>query len=131
VLDATARRQLAAAQEQQRQARPQLVPSDSPAHDQARQSFIEAAGLVARELRASAALLDAARLQEVRRQLLTRPALEGLNWDNVEKVLAVVDKLDILKDDPVVQQLRRGVQQLERPAQTQPTLQKIRPGPRL
>ena len=129
--DATERRQLAAAQEQLRQAGPKLVPSDSPAHDQARQSFIEAAGQVARELRASAALLDAARLQEVSRQLLTRPALEGLNRENVEKVLAVVDKLDTLKDNPAVQQLRRAVQQLEQPAQTQPMQQKNRPGPRL
>jgi hypothetical protein len=129
--DASERRQLAAAQEQQRQAGPKLVPSDSPAHDQARQSFIEAAGQVARELRASAALLDAARLQEVSRQLLTRPALEGLNRENVEKVLAVVDKLDMLKDNPAVQQLRQAVHQLEQPAQTQPPQQKNRPSPRL
>ncbi|MDO7848589.1 toprim domain-containing protein [Hymenobacter sp. M29] len=129
--DATERRQLAAAQEQQRQTGPQLVPSDSPAHDQARQSFIEAAGLVARELRASTALLDAARLQEVSRQLLTRPALQGLNRENVEKVLAVVDKLNTLKDNPAVQQLRQAVQQLEQLAQAQPVPQKNRPGPRL
>jgi hypothetical protein len=129
--DASERRQLAAAQEQQRQAGPKLVPSDFPAHDQARQSFIEAAGQVARELRASAALLDAARLQEVSRQLLTRPALEGLNRENVEKVLAVVDKLDMLKDNPAVQQLRQAVHQLEQPAQTQPPQQKNRPSPRL
>ena len=128
--DVSERRQLAAAQEQQRQAGPKLVPSDSPAHDQARQSFIEAAGQVARELRASAALLDAARLQEVSRQLLTRPALEGLNRENVEKVLAVVDKLDTLKYNPAVRQLRQAVQQLEQPAQT-PMQQKTRPGPRL
>jgi hypothetical protein len=49
----------------------------------------------------------------------------------VEKVLAVVDKLDTLKDNPAVQQLRQAVQQLERPAQTQPPQQKNRPGPRL
>ncbi|WP_201982590.1 toprim domain-containing protein [Hymenobacter rubidus] len=131
VPDAMERRQLAAAQEQLRQAGPKLVPSDSPAHDQARQSFIEAAGLVARELRESAATLNAARLQEVSRQLLTKPALEGLNRENVEKVLAVVDKLDRLKDNPAVQQLRQAVQQLEQPAQTQQMLQKPRPGPRL
>ncbi|AIZ65570.1 hypothetical protein PK28_18295 (plasmid) [Hymenobacter sp. DG25B] len=131
VPDAMERRQLAAAQEQLRQAGPKLVPSDSPAHDQARQSFIEAAGLVARELRESAATLNAARLQEVSRQLLTKPALEGLNRENVEKVLAVVDKLDTLKDNPAVQQLRQAVQQLEQPAQTQQVLQKPRPGPRL
>lgn len=129
--DATERRQLAAAQEQQRQAVPKLVPSDSPAHDQARQSFIEAAGQVVRELRESAATLNAARLQEVSRQLLTKPALEGLNRENVEKVLSVVDKLDTLKDNPFVQQLRRAVQQLEQPAQAQPVKQKNRPGPRL
>ncbi len=129
--DATERRQLAIAQEQQRRAGPELVPSDSPAHDQARQSFIEAAGLVARELRESAATLNAARLQEVSRQLLTKPALEGLNRENVEKVLAVVDKLDTLKDNPAVQQLRQAVRQLEQPAQTQPVPQKPRPGPRL
>jgi hypothetical protein len=122
---------LAAAQEQLRQAGPKLVPSDSPAYDQARQSFIEAAGQVARELRASAALLDAARLQEVSRQLVAKPGLEGLNRENVEKVLAVVDKLDTLKDNPAVQQLRQAVQQLERPAQTQPPQQKNRPAPRL
>lgn len=129
--DATERRQLAIAQEQQRRAGPELVPSDSPAHDQARQSFIEAAGLVARELRESAATLNAARLQEVSRQLLTKPALEGLNRENVEKVLAVVDKLDTLKDNPAVQQLRQAVRQLEQPAQTQTVPQKPRPGPRL
>lgn len=131
VPDAMERRQLAAAQEQLRQAGPKLVPSDSPAHDQARQSFIEAADLVARELRESAATLNAARLQEVSRQLLTKPALQGLNRDNVEKVLAVVDKLDTLKDNPAVQQLRQAVQQLEQPAQTQPIPQKPRSGPRL
>lgn len=73
--DAAERRQLAAAQEQARQAGPQLVPSGSAAHDQARHAFIEAAGQVARELRQSAAALDAARLQEVSRQLLTKSVL--------------------------------------------------------
>lgn len=110
VQDATERRQLAAAQEQQRLAGPQLVPSDSPAHDQARQSFIQAAGQVAKELRESAAGLDAARLQEVSRQLVKKPALAGLNRENVEKVLAVVDKLVTLKDSAAVQQLRQAVQ---------------------
>ena len=117
VPDATERRQLAAAQEQQRRAGPQLVPSDSPGHDQARQSFIQAAGLVVKELRESAADLDAARLQEVSKQLVRKPELTGLNRENVEKVLAVVDRLEALKGSPAVQLLRQAVQVLKAPAQ--------------
>lgn len=117
VPDATERRQLAAAQEQQRRAGPQLVPSDSPGHDQARQSFIQAGGLVVKELRESAADLDAARLQEVSKQLVRKPELTGLNRENVEKVLAVVDRLEALKGSPAVQLLRQAVQVLKAPAQ--------------
>lgn len=127
VPDATERRQLAAAQEQQRQAGPPLVPSDSLAHDQARQSFIHAAGQVARELRDHAANLDAARLQEVSKQLVQKPELTGLNRENVEKVLAVVDRLEALKGSPAVQQLRQAVRLLEEPATSQQIDQKPRP----
>ncbi|HEX8326115.1 MAG TPA: toprim domain-containing protein [Hymenobacter sp.] len=128
VQDAAGRRQLAAAQEQQRRAGPQLVPSDSPAHDQARQSFIEAAGQVARELRASAALLDAARLQEVSKQLLTKPALTGVNQENIGKVLTALDKLEGLKANPAVAQLRQAVQILQKPlSPTQEVNQRSRP----
>lgn len=114
--DATERRQFAAAQEQQRQAGPVLVPSGSKAHDQARQSFIQAASQVAKELRDHAANLDAARLQEVSKQLAKKPELAGLNRENVEKVLAVVDRLNGMKDNPAVQQLRQAVQTLQMPA---------------
>lgn len=122
--DAAERRQRAAAQEQQRQAGLQLVPSDSPAHDQARQSFIAAAGRVASVLRESAATIDAARLQEVSKQLLTKSVLTGMNQENVEKVLAVVDSLVSLKNSPAVQQLRQAVYTLAQPNQVLPVQQK-------
>ncbi|WP_460502749.1 hypothetical protein, partial [Hymenobacter agri] len=130
------RRQLAAAQEHQRQAGPLLVPSKSLAHDQARQSFIEAAGLVVKELRGHAANLEAARLQEVSRQLARKPELAGLNRENVEKVLAVVAGLDALKSMPAVQQLRQAVQVLNSPglkpsAEMNPAPGQRRAGPRL
>lgn len=125
--DASKRRQLAAVQEQQRQAGPQLVPSDSPGHDQARQSFIQAAGQVVKELRESAADLDAARLQEVSKQLVRKPELTGLNRENVEKVLAVVDRLEALKGSPAVQQLRQAVRALEAPTVSQQIGQKPKP----
>jgi len=137
--DAAARRQLAAAQEQLREAGPQLVPSDSSGHDHARQSFIQAAGQVVKELRESAADLDAARLQEVSKQLVRKPELTGLNRENVEKVLAVVDRLEALKGSSAVQQLRQAIHQLEQPAQGLPVQHKPaplvpesrKPGPRL
>ena len=126
--DATERRQLAAALEQQRQAGPVLVPSDSLAHDQARQSFIQAAGQVASALRESAALLEAARLQEVSRQLLTKSVLTGVNQENVGKVLAVVDTLDGLKASPAVAQLRQAAQMLQQPvAPTQDVRPRTKP----
>lgn len=137
--DAVERRQRAAAREQQRQAGAPLVPSDSLAHDQARQVFIQASGQLVRDLRAGAANLEAARLQEVSRQLVSKPELSGLNRENVEKVLAVVDKLEALKDTPAVQQLRQAVQVLQmptlnpsaglNPAPLSP--ESRRPGPRL
>ncbi|WP_324679643.1 toprim domain-containing protein [Hymenobacter sp. GOD-10R] len=139
VADAAERRQLAIAQEQQRQAGPPLVPSDSPTHDLARQTFIKAAGQLVHDLRESAANLDAARLQEVSRQLVKKPELSGLNRENVDKVLAVVDKLVNLKDSPAVQQLRQAVQVLGNPtpstapkheATPQPP-ENRRPGPRI
>jgi hypothetical protein len=130
VPDAAERRQLAAAQLEQRQKGPALVPSDSPAHDQTRLLFIEAAAWVAKELRGYAANLDAARLQEVSKQLLTKPALTGVNQENVEKVLAVVDTLDALKTSPAVAQLRQAAHALHTPAvASQEARQRI--GPRL
>ena len=125
--DATERRQHAAAQEQQRQAGPPLVPSDSLAYDQARQSFIQAAGLVVKELRESAADLDAARLQEVSKQLVRKPELTGLNRENVEKVLAVVDRLEALKGSPAVQQLRQAVRLLKTPIISHQIDRKLKP----
>ncbi|WP_170172711.1 toprim domain-containing protein [Hymenobacter rigui] len=128
--DATERRQLAAAREQERQAGASLVPSGSRTHDQARQSFIEAAGRVARALRDGAATLDAARLQEVSKQLLTKSVLTGVNQENVGKVLAVVDTLDALKANPAVAQLRQAAQVLQTPVA--PAQQgRQRPAPRL
>lgn len=111
--DAAERRQLAAAREQERQAGPPLRPSDSPARDQARQDLIEAARQVVRELRVCAAGLEAARLQEVSKQRLTRPELTGINQGNVARVLAVVDTLDTLKTSPAVMQLRQAAQLLQ------------------
>lgn len=128
--DATERRQLAAAQELQRRAGPSLVPSNSLAHDQARQVFIQASGQLVKDLRMGAANLEAARLQEVSRQLVSKPELLGLNRENVAKVLAVVDKLVTLKDTPAVQQLRQAVQVLQTPATPAPDI-RPRPGPRL
>ncbi len=128
--DAAARRQLAAAQEQQRQASPQLVPNDSPGRDQARQSFIQAAGQVVKELRERAADLDAARLQEVSKQLVRKQELTGLNRENVEKVLDLVDRLEALKGSPAVQHLRQVVQVLEAPEQLKHELPVRKPGMR-
>lgn len=48
----------------QRPVGPQLVPSESLAHDQARQSFIQAAGQVVNERRDHAAGLNTARLMK-------------------------------------------------------------------
>ena len=120
VQDQTERRQLATAQEQgkeqQKLAGPQIQPSDSPAHDQARMSFVQAAGPLARELREAGAGLDAARLQEVSKYLLKQPELRATDQENLDKVLAVVDKSPALKESPAVQELRQAVQVLSTPA---------------
>ena len=120
VQDQTERRQVAAAQEQaqqqQQQAGPQIQPSDSPAHDHARLSFVQAAGPLAKELREAGAGLDAARLQEVGKFLLKQPELRATDKENLDKVLAVVDKSPALKDRPEVQELRQAVQVLSTPA---------------
>ncbi|UYZ65311.1 toprim domain-containing protein [Hymenobacter weizhouensis] len=122
--DAAERRQQAAAREQTRQAGAALVPSGSAARDQARHAFIHAAGQVARELRKSAATLDAARLQEVSRQLLTKATLTGVNQENVGKVLAVVDTLETVKASPAVIQLRQAAHLLQQPTEL---AQEVRP----
>ncbi|AYA39085.1 hypothetical protein D3Y59_18040 (plasmid) [Hymenobacter oligotrophus] len=71
-----------------------------------------------------AAGLEAARLQEVSKQLLTRPALTGINQENIARVLAVVDTLDTLKTSPAVTQLRQAAQLLQVP---KPLTQENRP----
>jgi hypothetical protein len=51
----------------------------------------------------------------VSRQLLKKPELKDVNQENIEKVLAVVDKLDTLTVNPAVKQLRQAVQILQKP----------------
>lgn len=144
VQDATERRQLAAAQEQakeqHRQAGPQIQPSESPAHDQARQTFIDAAGLVAKLLRESGAGLEAAFLQQLSKNVVRQPEIKGIDQENLTKVLAKVDKLPALKDSAEVAQIRQAVQVLDKPVQgygqaqqkPEPPAQEVRKrGPRL
>lgn len=120
VQDQAERRQLATAQEQaqeqQRQAGPQIQPSVSPGHDQARLSFIQAAASLAKDLREGGAGLEAARLQEVSKFLLKQPELRATDKENLNKVLAVVDKSPALRERPDVQELRQAVQVLSTPA---------------
>lgn len=117
--DATERRQLATAQEQaqQKQQQQQMQPSESAAHDQARQVFIQAAGPLAKELREAGAGLDAGRLQEVSKYLVKQPELRKTDVENITKVLAVLDKSPALKDRPEVQQVRQAMQVLDKPVQ--------------
>lgn len=119
--DAAERRQLAAAQEQakeqQRQAGPQIQPSESPAHDQARLAFIQAAGPVAKVLRESGAGLEAAYLQQLSKTVVRQPELKGVDQEQLTKVLAKVDKLPALKDNADAAQLRQAAQVLDKPVQ--------------
>lgn len=143
VQDATERRQLVTAQEQakeqQRQAGPQIQASESPAHDQARHTFVQVAGPLAKELREAGAGLDAARLQEVSKFLLKQPELRPTDVENLGKVLAMLDKSPALKDRADVQELRQVVQVLDKPVQgygqqqkPEPSVQEVRKrGPRL
>ena len=137
--DATERQRLATAQEQRRQAGPQIQPSESSAHDQARQTFVQVAGPLAKELREAGAGRDAARLQEVSKFLVKQPELRPTDVENLGKVLAVLDKSPTLKDRADVQELRQAVQVLAKPMQGYGQQQKPAPpaqqtrkrGPRL
>lgn len=143
VQDATERRQLATAQEQakeQQLAGPQIQPSESPAHDQARQTFIDAAGPLAKALRESGAGLEAAYLQQLSKNVVRQPEIKGIDQENLAKVLAKVDKLPALKDNAEVAQIRQAVQVLDKPVQgygqpqqkPEPPAQEVRKrGPRL
>lgn len=141
--DAAERRQLATAQEQakeqQRQADPQIQPSESPAHDQARQTFIQATGPLAKTLRESGAGLEAAYLQQLSKNVVRQPEIKGIDQENLNQVLAKIDKLPALKDNAEVAQIRQAVQVLNKPVQGYDQQQKPAPptqevrkrGPRL
>ena len=122
VQDATERRQLAAAQEtaaeQKRQAGPQIQPSDSPAHDQARLSFITAAGPLVKQLRevdSGESKLAAQRLVDVSKFLLKQPELRATDKENLDKALVVVDKHPAIKENPAVQQLKQAAEVVGKP----------------
>jgi hypothetical protein len=121
VQDATERRQLATAQEQakeqQRQASPQIQPSESPAHDQARLAFMQAATPLAKQLREAGGGVEAAYLQQLSKVLIRKPEIQGIDQENLAKVLAKVDKTPALKDSPEATQLRQAVQVLDKPVQ--------------
>lgn len=129
--DATERRQLAATKEQakaqQRQASLQLKPSESPAHDQARQVFIEAAGPVVKIMRESGAGLEAAYLQQISKIVTNQPEIKGADQRNLEQVFAKIDKIPALKDSAEVAQIRQAVQVLDKPVQGYEQQQKVAP----
>jgi hypothetical protein len=120
--DATERRQLAAAQEtaaeQKRQAAPQIQPSDSPAHDQARLTFVTAAGPLVKQLRevdTGEAKLAAQHIVDVSRFLLKQPELRTSDKENINKVMGVVDKHPAIKESVAVQQLKQAVDVVSKP----------------
>lgn len=101
-------------------AQPQVKPSESSAHDQARRTFIEAASVLSQELRAQPGqATNAGYLQDISRHLAKQPQLRETDHQNLAKVLASVDKLDALKDTPAAQQLRQVLPTLEKPVQAQ------------
>jgi len=120
--DAAERRQLAAAQETaaelKRQAGPQIQPSDSPAHDQARLSFVTAAGPLVKQLRevdSGESKLAAQRLVDVSKFLLKQPELRPTDKEALDKVLVVVDKHPAIKENPAVQQLKQAADVVGKP----------------
>lgn len=106
---------------QKHPAGPQIQPSDSPAHDKARLSFITAAAPLVKQLRevnSDESKLAAQQLVDVSKLLLKQPELRNTDKENLDKALVVVDKYPAIKETPAVQQLREAADLVSKPVGT-------------